>query len=90
MCNRLISVLILINREKLIAMSHCDDNLPGPGGAGGQRVSNDPPESERADLTATNGHKASAIDGRLGDGVSGAEGGVEREEGRREGCWEGR
>ena len=68
-------------------MSSCNQKLLGPGGAGGQ-VSNDQQDSGRADLTATNGLKASAVDCRLGDGASGAEGGGER--GRREGRVVGR
>ena len=56
-------------------MLNCNENLLGPGGAGGQRGSKDPPDSERAVITATNGFKARALDGRLGDGGSGAEGG---------------
>ena len=57
-------IYILILIEKTVAMSHCSENLLGPGGAGGQGVSNDPPDGGRVYLNTTNG--AGPIDGRLG------------------------
>ena len=65
--------------EQDIAKIHCNDDVSGPGGAGGHGVSNDPPDSEEAFLKANIGQQASGIEraGGEGDGGSGDGGSVE-------------
>ena len=54
-------------------MSHCKDNLLGPGGAGVHGVSNDPPDSGEASVEAKIGHMARGIESgsEVGDGGAG-------------------
>ena len=53
-------------------MTHCNDNVPGAGVAGGYRVSNDPPDSQEAALETTLGQQARYIEIRSGEGDDGA------------------
>ena len=67
-------------------MLNCNENLLGPGGAGGQRGSNALTARERAFLNANQGYQARLIDDILGEGGGGAENGRAMEgEAREEG-----